>query len=267
MVGEAQALRRPLATRTGARRDGDPVVSVRDLRVTGVLDGVQVDVRPGEIVGLAGLEGAGRSELLESLFGLREIASGTIELGGEPFRPRGPRDAIAARVGYLPPDRKVQGVVLKRSVADNLTMVQTVGASRLRPPRPVAGDGTIARLYDVLRIRAASPSANVMTLSGGNQQKVALGKWMAVDNRLLLLDEPTRGVDVGAKAEIHELLRAAADRGLALLVSSSENDELLRLCDRIIVMYRGAAVASLASNEATEPVLASYAGGRHDERS
>jgi ABC-type sugar transport system ATPase subunit len=269
MVGDAKSLTRPLVTRaaTPPDREARPVLAVRGLSVDGTLSGVDLEVAAGEVVGLAGLEGAGRSELLEALFGLREIAAGRVELDGESFRPRSPRDAIEHHVGYLPPDRKVQGVVLKRSVAENLTMVLTAHVGRLRPPREASSAATIRQLYEVLRIRAASPAAAVGTLSGGNQQKVALGKWIAVENRLLLLDEPTRGVDVGAKAEIHELLRGAADRGLALLVSSSENDELLRLCDRIIVMYRGAVVASLPAAAATEPVLASYAGGRHDERS
>ena len=265
MVGEATALTRTVERARPAATDADqPVVSVRGLSVPGVLADVDVEVKPGEIVGLAGLEGAGRSELLEAVFGLREPVAGSVEVGGERLRARGPRDAIRRGIGYLPPDRKVQGVVLKRSVAENLTMVVTSNLHRLRPPRARDARSTMDRMYDVMRIRAASPGAAVSTLSGGNQQKVALGKWIAADRRVLLLDEPTRGVDVGAKAEIHHLLRAAADRGLALLVSSSENDELLRLCDRIVVMYRGAVVASLPAERATEPLLASYAGGRHE---
>jgi ABC-type sugar transport system ATPase subunit len=270
MVGDHKSLTRPVARAAapaGAVAAGNgarTAVSVRGLTVDGVLTDVDLDVRPGEVVGLAGLEGAGRSELLEAIFGLRTPAAGTIEIEGRPLRARGPRDAIGRGVGYLPPDRKVQGVVLKRTVAENLTMVVTSNLFRGRRPRAADAQATMDRVYDVMRIRAASPDAIVSTLSGGNQQKVALGKWIAADKRLLLLDEPTRGVDVGAKAEIHQLLRAAADRGLALLVSSSENDELLRLCDRILVMYRGAVVASLPADEATEPMLASYAGGHHE---
>ncbi|HEY4094800.1 MAG TPA: sugar ABC transporter ATP-binding protein [Baekduia sp.] len=265
MVGDTKALTRPVVTsRPRPSGNAPTAMSVKGLTVPGVLEGVGVDVRAGEIVGLAGLEGAGRSELLEAIFGLRELGGGTIEVGGRAFAPRGPRDAIGRGVGYLPPDRKVQGVVLKRSVAENLTMVVTADTGRLRAPRDRDTREIVERVYDVLRIRAASPSALVSTLSGGNQQKVALGKWVAAEQQVLLLDEPTRGVDVGAKAEIHQLLRRAADRGLALLVSSSENDELLRLCDRIVVMYRGAVVASLDAEEATEPVLASYAGGHHE---
>ncbi|MDO8212069.1 sugar ABC transporter ATP-binding protein [Conexibacter sp. CPCC 206217] len=267
MVGDHTSLTRPVArTKPAAPASAGttPAVAVRGLTVDGVLSDVDLDVRPGEVVGLAGLEGAGRSELLEAIFGLRSPAAGTIEIEGEPLRARGPRDAIDRGIGYLPPDRKIQGVVLKRTVAENLTMVVTANLFRGRRPRATDARATMDHVYDVMRIRAASPDATVSTLSGGNQQKVALGKWIAADKRLLLLDEPTRGVDVGAKAEIHQLLRAAADRGLALLVSSSENDELLRLCDRILVMYRGAVVASLPADEATEPMLASYAGGHHE---
>jgi ABC-type sugar transport system ATPase subunit len=237
-----------------------PALRLRGLAAPGLLSGIDLDVGAGEVVGLAGVVGAGRSELLEAVFGVLP-ATGSVELHGEPLTARDPREAIAAGVGYLPPDRKHQGLVLQRSVADNLAMVATRDAGRLRAPGGAAERALVREAVETMRIVAASPAAAVSTLSGGNQQKVALGKWIAARSRVLLLDEPTRGVDVAAKAEIHRLLRAAAADGAALLVSSSETGELLELCDRVVVLSRGAIVASLTSEEASEEVLARFAGG------
>jgi len=234
-------------------------LSVEDVVADGV-DGVSLSVRAGEIVGLSGLVGAGRSELLEAIYGVRPLQGGRVDVEGEPLPP-GPRGAIARGMGYVPPDRKGQGVVLTMSVAENLMMVTRAGHARLRPPDRAAERRDVDALQRQLRIRAASPDALVSTLSGGNQQKVALGKWLAFEPRVLLLDEPTRGVDVGSKREIHELLREAASRGMALLVSSSDSPELLELCDRIVVMFRGRVAASLDAADATEATVARYAGG------
>jgi ABC-type sugar transport system ATPase subunit len=147
------------------------------------------------------------------------------------------------------------------SLNDNLTMVSSLQRGRLARPRRTRESSTVAQLVTSLNIRAPSPLVPAGALSGGNQQKVALGKWLLVKSRVLLLDEPTRGVDVAAKAEIHKLLREIASEGVGLLVSSSENDELLALCNRIVVMFRGRVVAALASDQFTEATLARYAGG------
>ncbi|MBM3677155.1 MAG: sugar ABC transporter ATP-binding protein [Actinobacteria bacterium] len=238
----------------------EALLRVRGYSLPGVFADVALDVAPGEIVGLAGLVGAGRSELLESLFGLRR-GSGTVELGDRPAHFRHPREAIKAGVGFVPADRKLQGLVLQMSVRENLMMASTARIARLRPPRPALELAQVRSAISDLRIRAHSPRVPVATLSGGNQQKVVLGKWLRTSPRLLLLDEPTRGVDVGAKAEIYRLLSEAAGGGIGMLVSSSEIPELRTLCDRVLVMFRGRVVASLAREEASEARIAHFAGG------
>ena len=238
----------------------DAVLRVRELRLQGAFQDVTLDVAPGEVVGLAGLIGAGRSELLEALFGLRR-SSGTVEVDGVPVSFRTPRDAIRAGVGFVPADRKLQGLVPQMSVRDNLMMAATSRTNRFRPPRTSFELAAVRAAISGMQIRAHSPRVAVATLSGGNQQKVVLGKWLATHPKVLMLDEPTRGVDVGAKAEIYRLLGDAAKQGLGILVSSSEIPELRTLCDRIIVMFRGQVAASLGRDEATEARIAHFAGG------
>lgn len=238
----------------------DAVLRVRGLSLEGAFAEVDLDVAPGEIVGLAGLVGAGRSELLESLFGLHR-AHGSIEVDGRRVAYRNPRQAIRGGVAFVPADRKLQGLVLEMSVRENLMMASTSGLARLRYPSPARELAVTRSAIAELRIRAHSPRAPASTLSGGNQQKVVLGKWLTTKPRILMLDEPTRGVDVGAKAEIYRLLFDAARRGIGVLVSSSEIPELLTLCDRILVMFRGRVAASLSREEATEATIAHFAGG------
>jgi ABC-type sugar transport system ATPase subunit len=257
MVGRALGEQEPLGQ---ARTNETAVLRVRGFGVPGACDGIDLDVAPGEIVGLAGLVGAGRTELLEAIFGLRR-GYGLVEVDGRPVSYRTPRQAIRDGVALVPSDRKAQGLVLEMSVRENLMMASTSSLLRLRRPSAGRELGVVDATVRDLRIRAHSHRAPVSTLSGGNQQKVVLGKWLATSPRLLMLDDPTRGVDVGAKAEIYRLLRAAAERGIGVLASSSEIPELLALCDRIVVMFRGRVAASLAREEATEAVIAHFAGG------
>ncbi|MFN8224121.1 MAG: sugar ABC transporter ATP-binding protein [Gaiellales bacterium] len=234
---------------------------LRGLTSPGHFEDIDLDVAPGEIVGLAGLVGAGRSELLEAVFGLHPPSAGSVEVDGVPVRFRSPRAAVRGRVGFVPADRKLQGLVLEMSVRENLVMAATARSPRLSPPRVGREGPIVSEAVSRMRIRAHSPGVPVSTLSGGNQQKVVLGKWLATRPHVLLLDEPTRGVDVGAKSEIYRLLLEAAEQGIAVLVSSSELPELQLLCDRIVVMFRGRMVASLARDEATEARIAHFAGG------
>jgi ABC-type sugar transport system ATPase subunit len=235
------------------------------LRVDGLssghVAGAAFTVAAGECVGLAGLTGAGRTELLDTIFGLRRATGGRIELDGAALRPRRVADAIARGVAYVPGDRKNLGLVLSMTRAENVVMPATSARRRLRVPSRRRERARVSTVVGDFGIRAASPDARVATLSGGNQQKVVLAKWMHAGPRLLLLDEPTRGVDVAAKAEIHRLLAEAKARGLGILVSSSESEELQLLCDRILVMFRGRIVADLERAEATEANLAHYAMG------
>ncbi|MEZ5075926.1 MAG: sugar ABC transporter ATP-binding protein [Solirubrobacterales bacterium] len=239
---------------------GEVALAVRGLRVAGAVHGVDLEVGRGEVVGVSGLVGAGRSEMLEAIFGARP-AAGALALAGEEFRPRSPRASIESGIGFLPPDRKGQGLVLGLSVRANLTMVESMTRSRVAIPHLGEEWHRVEGTCERMRVKMASAEMPVGALSGGNQQKVALAKWLVRDPTLLLLDEPTRGVDVAAKAEIHTQLRAIAASGVGMLVSSSENEELLELCDRILVMSRGRMVASFSQDEATEAKLVRSAGG------
>lgn len=267
MVGQkALLLRRSAAAKaqaTGRRVEADvvPALRVRNLCVPKHVFDVDIDVSPGEIVGLAGLVGAGRSEMLEAIFGASPRSAGTIELFGEPMTGTDPRSSIAAGLGYLPPDRKTQGLVLSMTVRENLAMVTTLDRPRISRPRLDAERGVIDTAFQTMKLRAASANVGAGTLSGGNQQKVALGKWLGRQPKCLLLDEPTRGVDAGAKEEIHRILRASMSTGLAMLVSSSEYGELIDLCDRILVVFRGRIAASLTRDEADQATIAHFAGG------
>jgi ABC-type sugar transport system ATPase subunit len=243
---------------------GPPALQTENLSADSAFQDVSLHVCPGEIVGLAGLVGSGRSELLATLFGSRTPTDGAVMVNGAPYRPESPAIAIDRGIGFLPPDRKLQGLVLRRPIADNLMMAATHNAPRVLPPRRRSESSAVRRLMQRLRIRAASHRADVGTLSGGNQQKVALGKWLACDIGIALLDEPSRGVDVVAKAEIHNQLRDAAKQGMAILVSSSEHTELLALCHRIVVMRRGRVVAEAPRQQFTEADIAHLAGGHVD---
>jgi ABC-type sugar transport system ATPase subunit len=238
----------------------EPVLGVKDFEVEGAVQGVNLSVARGEIVGLAGLVGAGRSELLEGLFGLHAHA-GEVTLAGERVRFTNPRQAVAAGVAFIPADRKRHGLVLSMTVRENLMMVATSHLLRISYPSAGRELPVVRRAMQNLRVRAASHRVGASTLSGGNQQKVVLAKWLATEPKVLMADEPTRGVDVGAKVELYRLLREAAESGIGVLVSSSETPELLTLCDRILVLFRGRIVAELSRAEASEASIAHYATG------
>lgn len=260
MVGEATAPRQSARSPRPVRvAESGPRIVVDKASSPRAFTDVSLTVQAGEIVGLAGLTGAGRGELLESIFGARAF-TGEVSLNGMSLAGSRPEAAIAAGAGYLPPDRKTDGVVLQRSIVDNLLMVCTLDRRRLSAPR-AADTAQAAKLATRMAIKAPGLRASVGSLSGGNQQKVAIGKWLGADKTVLLLDEPTRGVDIAAKHEIHSLLRDAADHGTAVLVSSSETDELIELCDRILVMHAGVIVADVAAADATEPSITRLAGG------
>ena len=236
------------------------VLRTRKLSLPGAFTGVDLVVRAGEIVGLAGLVGAGRTELLESLFGLHR-PSGAVEVDGEPRWYRSPQAAMRDGVALVPADRKLQGLVLGMTVGENLLMASQSRVFRLRVPRRRRELAAVTAATQALRIRAASHSVSVDTLSGGNQQKVLLGKWLETRPRLLMLDEPTRGVDVGAKAEIYRIMREARAQGIGIIVSSSETPELLAICDTIVVMFRGRVIATVPREKADEALVTRLGGG------
>ena len=251
---------RPIADlyERGARRRGEAVLSVRGLTTKRVSD-VSFDVHAGEVVGLAGLVGAGRSELAEAIFGHDRMLAGSVAVRGRPIRLKSPADAIAAGIGFAPEDRKSQALLLLRSVKDNITLAVPDLISRFDFVDPGAERRIAAEFADRLRIRTPSLDAAVSNLSGGNQQKVVLGRWLARRPKVLILDEPTRGIDVGAKAEIYRLIAELAGEGMALLVISSEMPELLGMADRILVMAGGRLVAELDREAANEERILSLA--------
>jgi ribose transport system ATP-binding protein len=222
------------------------------------------------VLGLAGLVGAGRSELVRLLFGADRPESGRIVLDGRPFAPRSPAQARAAGIGLVPEERRSEGLVLGKSVAFNLglAVLPQFRKARLWPVLDMKRRRAWARdMVRSLTIKAASVDSPVDRLSGGNQQKVVIGKWLARRPRLLILDEPSRGVDVGARGEIHRIIRDRAAEGVAVIVISSEAEELPGLCDRVLVMSEGRIVRELTGDEITreEIVHASYLGASMGE--
>lgn len=243
---------------------GETALELRHVscRAAGVLD-ISFSVRRGEILGIAGLVGSGRTEMAESIFGLRAPDSGEILVEGTPARITAPADAIEAGIGYVPEDRRRHGVVLDMSVAANTTLASLHAISR-RGWIDRAGERVVAERYVAqLHIKTPSVYAACRSLSGGNQQKVALSRWLAAHPKVLILDEPTQGVDVGAKAEIHRLMVDLAQRGLALIMISSELPEVLAMSDRIAVMHNGSIRGILPRAEATEQKILSLALGHN----
>jgi rhamnose transport system ATP-binding protein len=240
---------------------GDVVLRAEGLGRRGVFAGVSFELRRGEIVGLAGFVGAGRTEVARSIFGIDRLDVGRLWVGGRSFRPRSPRGALRRGVAYLPEDRLTQGLIQSMSVGVNTSLAVL---PRLTPAgilQPRAERALSRRFMEQLRIKAESPSQVVRSLSGGNQQKVVLGKWLAAEPRVLILDEPTHGVDVGTKADVHRTISRLAASGLSILLISSELPEILGMSDRVLVMREGRLVAELDRQRATpERVIAAAAG-------
>ncbi len=231
---------------------GDPVLEVSDLAVEGVLDRLSLTIREGEILGVAGLMGSGRTELARAIFGADPTDAGTVRVGGRTLGRRGPGESIAAGLGFITEDRKRQGLVLQLSVTENISLTSLDEISR-GGVLDLAAERTLAQeLVERLRIRASSLDQVAVDLSGGNQQKVVLARWLAARCKVLLFDEPTRGVDVGAKAEIYELIGELVARGVAVLLISSEMHELIGLADRVAVMHEGSLQAIVPRAEATQ---------------
>jgi rhamnose transport system ATP-binding protein len=222
---------------------------------------VSLTVRHGEILGIAGLVGSGRTELAETVFGLTPADSGDILVGGRRVRIGSPQDAIAAGIGYVPEDRRQHGVVPEMSVAANTTLASLRTVSRRGLIDRTAERASAARLVERFRIKAPSVLAPVASLSGGNQQKVALSRWLSAGPSVLILDEPTQGVDVGAKAEIHALMQELAEQGLAIVMISSELPEILGMSDRVAVMRGGRIRAVLSRADAAEARILALALG------
>ena len=212
-------------------------------------------VRAGEIVGLAGLVGAGRTELLATIFGVAPALGGAMRIAGREIAPQSPRDAIAAGLALVPEDRKKQGVILEMAVRDNISLASLRRDARRGFLHRRRAAELSAEMIRSLQIKTPGHRQAVQFLSGGNQQKVVLGKWLALRPRLLLLDEPTRGIDVGAKQEIYRLMEDLARQGIAILFASSEMEEILGMSDRVIVMHEGRIAGELARDGLSEEAV------------
>jgi rhamnose transport system ATP-binding protein len=241
---------------------GEVVLSVQRLssRAAGVRD-VSFEVRRGEILGIAGLVGAGRTQLAETLFGLTPADSGEIFAAGAPVRIASPADAIRHGIGYVPEDRRKHGVVLEMPIAANTSLASLAAVSHAGLIDFDAEENLAERFIGQLRIKTPSAHASAGTLSGGNQQKVALSRWLATNPKILILDEPTQGVDVGSKSEIHSLMVDLAERGMAIIMISSELPEILGMSDRIAVMRDGTIVSILSRAEASQEMILALAFG------
>jgi ribose transport system ATP-binding protein len=235
------------------------------LRVSGLtaagLGPVDLDVRTGEIVGVAGLMGSGRSRLIHTIAGAQPATGGTMTVDGRPYAPRHPGDGAAAGIALIPEDRKLQSLVTFASIGANVTVPILRRLSRRGVLRPGRQRVEAQRITDSVHVRMRSVDQPIGALSGGNQQRAIFGRAFATEPRLLLLDEPTRGVDVGAKAEIYELIDRAAAGGMAVLVASSELEELQLICHRIAVMNHGRVVAVLDHDDATKERIMTAAAG------
>jgi ribose transport system ATP-binding protein len=218
-------------------------------------------LRPGEIVGVAGLVGAGRTELLRVLFGIDRAVGGEILVAGSPVRIQSPIDAIQAGLALVPEDRKQQGVILEMAVRENTTLASLHRESRAGFRNTKREDDIATRMTKQLNVKTPGLNQFVQYLSGGNQQKVALAKWLALEPKVLLLDEPTRGIDVGAKQEIYRLMEELAGRGVTILFVSSEMEEVLRMSDRTLVMCQGRITGELSREELSEEAVMGLATG------
>ena len=264
MIGRSLELhQRKQATADG----GEVVLEVEGLGCGALFQDISFNVRAGEIVGFYGLIGAGRTEIAETLFGLRKPTAGRILLGGEEVTINSPSEAIAQGISLVPENRKEQGLILAMNCRDNITLPQVDDLTS----GPFVSNGAELSIYDIYRdrldIKAPSWRTLVGSLSGGNQQKIVIGKWLSIKPRLLIVDEPTRGIDVGSKAEIHKLLRELADQGYAVIVVSSEMPEVLHVADRIIAMHSGRITREFPAETVTEEDLIQAISGMSGQSS
>ncbi|NPD04656.1 sugar ABC transporter ATP-binding protein [Nocardioides sp. zg-1308] len=243
---------------------GEPVLTVRGLNRAGVFHDIDLEVRAGEIVGLAGLVGAGRSEVARAVFGVDPYDSGSVSVAGRDVRAHDPRAAIRAGMAFIPEDRRKQGLVIDSSVSRNVAGVIRRGIAKAGLLTASMENRAAGPWAARLEVKTSALDMNAATMSGGNQQKVVIAKWLATNPRLLIIDEPTRGIDVGTKAEVHRLLSELAGQGLGILMISSELPEVLGMADRVLVLCEGRITAELDRADAT-PEAVMHAATHHLE--
>lgn len=242
---------------------GEVILELDNVTGNGVKN-ISFNLRKGEILGLGGLVGAGRTELAALIFGNAEIRGGEIRLRGRPLRPKTPGDAIAKGISLVPEDRKTQGLILNMSVRDNITVASVKKLSRRTFLNTRSEESFTQAQIDNLNIKTPSSRQLARNLSGGNQQKVVLGKWLGTDPEILIFDEPTRGIDVGAKQEIYKLMSGIAASGKSIIMISSEMEELLGMSDRVVVLSKGKVTGTLDRKDFSQEQVMKYAVEGHD---
>ena len=239
-----------------------PALEVSNLTRHGVYSDISFKLYPGEILGISGLVGAGRTEIVRGIFGADPVDFGTVSVDGTPVQRPHPERMIALGIGLVPEDRRNQGLILGMSVVDNLSLVRLARRAAYRLRQRAAERTSARQLVDKLSIRTPGLSTPVATLSGGNQQKIVIGKWLGGSLRVVIFDEPTRGIDIDAKVEVLSIIQTLADSGVAVIVISSEQAEVLQVSDRVLVIREGRIVAELDRSEASEESLTQAAFGR-----
>lgn len=237
---------------------GEEILRVENLSTANLVENVSFSLRKGEVLGFSGLVGSGRTETMRAIFGADRKTSGKVWLFGEEVNIKNPKQAIELGIGFLPEDRKTQGLLLKQSIRINTTLVSRQGNGFINHRKE---QEEVKSLLMQIATKYGSTEDNADSLSGGNQQKVSLAKWLAIDTKLIILDEPTRGVDVGAKTEIYRIINELAERGVGVIIISSEMPEIIGTCDRVIVMREGRITGEVTKENLTENNLIKLAMG------
>ncbi len=240
---------------------GDTKLEVRNLTVNGVFKDISFSLKKGEVLAVAGLMGAGRTEVAQTIFGYRKASSGEIFIDGKKVTIKSPIDAMNHRIGFVTEDRKTQGLVLDFSIKENIALANLDKCSSSGVLNKEKETSIVKKYIEELKIRTSSPEQSAKSLSGGNQQKVVIAKWLGTEPEILILDEPTRGVDIGAKKEIYHIINQLAEAGVAILVISSELPEVIGIADRVIVMQEGKLTGEVNKEQMTQEIIMHYATG------
>ena len=240
---------------------GEVKLQVKNLSADGAFEDVSFMVRKGEILGVAGLMGAGRTEVAQALFGYRKATAGEILIDGKPVKIHSPIDAMKQKIGFVSEDRKTEGLILDFSIKENIMLTNLDKGSKSGVILPKLENKMVAKYIEQLRIRTASAEQSAKSLSGGNQQKIVIAKWLGTDPQILILDEPTRGVDIGAKKEIYQIMNNLAEAGVSILMISSELPEVIGMADRVMVMHEGKVTGTLTKKDMTQEKIMHYATG------
>ncbi len=240
---------------------GDVKLQVKNLSAKGAFDNVSFDIRKGEVLAVAGLMGAGRTEVAQALFGYRKLSNGEMFIDGQAVKINSPIEAMQKKIGFVTEDRKTQGLVLDFSIKENIMLANLEKGSKSGVIMPNLESNMVAEYIEQLRIRTSSADLAVKSLSGGNQQKVVIAKWLGTNPEILILDEPTRGVDIGAKKEIYQIMNNLAEAGVAILMISSELPEVIGMADRVLVMREGKVTGMVTKDNMTQENIMHFATG------